>query len=347
MKKKISGKTIFNISVIAISLIMLGYFCLSENGLAELSETFRTLNKMWLLMALLCLFINLFVDTFMTYRLVRCAAPSFKLHNAIKSAMTGQFFSAVTPFATGGQPMQIYYMSKCGISAAIGVSALTQKFVVYQSTLVTYSILALVLNQNFFEGAFGGLMWSLALFGFLSQSFIILMLLMFSFSRRLTNAILSGVKKLLLRLRWKKLYHKLGGFEQQLESFHTCNKALYKHRRVVVECYIATAIQLTAIFLIPYCVYRSFNLTGAAVFDMIFSQAFVTMATCFIPLPGAAGASEISFLGFFSSYFTPETLRSGVLLWRIISYYLVILISAPFSRLGKKENPIEPVQAEA
>ena len=38
MKKKISGKTIFNVSVILISLVMLGYFCLSENGLVELSK---------------------------------------------------------------------------------------------------------------------------------------------------------------------------------------------------------------------------------------------------------------------------------------------------------------------
>ena len=80
------------------------------------------------------------------------------------------------------------------------------------------------------------------------------------------------------------------GFERQLESFHDCNKELYKNRRLVVTAYVCTAVQLTAIFIIPYCVYRSFNLSGAPVSDMICSQAFVTMATCFIPLPGAAGA---------------------------------------------------------
>ena len=37
----ISGKTIFNVSVILISLVMLGYFCLSENGLVELSKNFK------------------------------------------------------------------------------------------------------------------------------------------------------------------------------------------------------------------------------------------------------------------------------------------------------------------
>lgn len=349
MKKKISGKTIFNASVIVISLVMLGYFCLSENGLVELSKNFNNLDKGWLIMAVLSQILNVSIDAYMTYILVKSSVPSFKFRNAVRTSMVGQFFSAVTPFATGGQPMQVYCMSKYGVEPGKGISALTQKFVVYQSTLVVYSALALLLKQDFFNGALSEVMWTFAIFGFLSQAFVILMLLLFSFCRKLTNAILGFAKKILIRFHQQKLYERLGGFERQLESFHDCNKELYKNRRLVVTAYVCTAVQLTAIFIIPYCVYRSFNLVGAPVSDMICSQAFVTMATCFIPLPGAAGASEISFLGFFSMYFTQETLKSGVLVWRIITYYLVILCTAPFSRLGKKvgDEKMEETKAEA
>ena len=48
-------------------------------------------------------------------------------------------------------------------------------------------------------------MWTFAVFGFLSQAFVILMLLLFSFSRRLTNAILGFAKKLLTRFHRQKL----------------------------------------------------------------------------------------------------------------------------------------------
>ncbi len=167
------------------------------------------------------------------------------------------------------------------------------------------------------------------------KTVVILIFLLFSFKNR-TKAMLFWALLSLTRFHRQKLYDKLGGFERQLESFHDCNKELLKTVVLWSPLMFCTAVQLTAIFIIPYCVYRSFNLSGAPVSDMICSQAFVTMATCFIPLPGAAGASEISFLGFFSMYFTPETLKSGVLVWRIITYYLVILCTAPFSRLGKK-----------
>lgn len=37
---------------------------------------------------------------------------------ALPYALTGFFFSGITPFASGGQPMQLYHMHKDGISAA-------------------------------------------------------------------------------------------------------------------------------------------------------------------------------------------------------------------------------------
>ena len=79
-------------------------------------------------MALLSQALNIAIDAYMTYILVKSSVPSFKFHNALKTSMVGQFFSAVTPFATGGQPMQVYCMSKYGVEPGKGVSALTQKF---------------------------------------------------------------------------------------------------------------------------------------------------------------------------------------------------------------------------
>ena len=78
MKKKISGKTIFNVSVILISLVMLGYFCLSENGLVELSKNFKNLDKGWLIMALLSQALNIAIDAYMTYILVKSSVDVYK-----------------------------------------------------------------------------------------------------------------------------------------------------------------------------------------------------------------------------------------------------------------------------
>lgn len=337
--KKIQGKTIFNATVIILSLLILAYFSLSENGLSDLIENFKTMDTGFLIMAIFCNLINLLIDAFLIYILTKSSYKSYKFRSAFRCSMTGQFFSAVTPFSTGGQPMQIYLMSKQGVEPGVSTSMLVQKFLVYQSTLTTYSALSILLLFNFLGQSMNSIMMSFAIFGFLSQGFVIFLLLLFSFNKKLTHITLSGGAKLLSKFKLiKNPKQKIDELEKQLITFHESNKELFKNRKLLLISYVLTTVQLTAIFIIPYCIYRAFNLYGAKPIDMICSQAFVTMTSCFIPLPGAAGASEVSFVGFFSMYFSPETIKSAVLLWRIITYYSVILFTAPFSRISKREE---------
>lgn len=338
-RKRFEGKTIFNIVVIVLSLFILTYFALSENGMTNLVENMKTIDKYFLIIAITCNLINIMIDTTLIYILTESSYPSYKFASAFRCSMTGQFFCAVTPFATGGQPMQIYLMSKQGIEPGISTSILVQKFLVYQTTLTTYSALSIVILLKFMGQSMNGIMTSFAIFGFLSQGFVIFLLVLFSFNKKLTHAILSFSGRCMSKIKFiKDAQQKIDDLEAQISTFHESNKELFKNRKLLVISYVLTTIQLTAMFIIPYCIYRAFHLSGARPIDMICSQAFVTMASCFIPLPGSAGASEVSFVGFFSMYFTPGTIKSAVLLWRSITYYSVILFTAPFSRISNKTH---------
>ncbi len=335
--KKINVKTIFNLSVIIFSLGALTFFCIYENGVTGLIEVFSKINFTWILIAILCNFMNIMFDGYLIYIITKRTYGDYKFKNAFKSCMVGQFFSAVTPFATGGQPMQIYLMSKQGISPGISTSVLMQKFLVYQTTLVTYSAVSIFVLFKFLGRTVNKIIIGFAVFGFLSQAFIIFLLLLFSFNSKITHSILIFGANCLTKLHIIKDTDKsIKPIEDQLLRFHESNNELSKDVNILIKAYIVTFFQLTSMFIVPYFIYRSFNLSGARCVKMIFSQAFVTMTSCFIPLPGAAGAAEVSFLGFFSMFFTPEIIKSAVLIWRIITYYLVILVSAPFSRLAKE-----------
>ncbi len=338
MKKKISGKTIFNLSVVVLCIGMLGYFCLSEDGLIAFLKSAQRIDAGWIIMAISCHLLNIAIDAYLIYRFTANNCPQYRFSGALKSSMVGQFFSCITPFASGGQPMQIYLMSKQGVDPGISTAGLMQKFLVYQSTLTVYSLLAIILRWNFFGGTMR-VMWGAALIGFASQALVIVAILLFSFNRKITHKLITFIYHLLGKLHiMKDVDSRIESLEFQLSSFHTCNKELFKNRRLLLETYVCTAVQLTATFIIPYCIYRSFSLHGARVVDMVASQAFVTMVSCFVPLPGAAGGSELSFLGFFGMFFTKETIQPAVLIWRLITYYGTIALSAPFSHLGKKSK---------
>ena len=57
-----------------------------------------------------------------------------------------------------------------------------------------------------------------------------------------------------------------------------------------------------------------------------------------VPLPGASGGAELAFTMYFGPFFVvglANKIKPAILLWRFITYYGAILISAPFSYLTK------------
>ena len=77
-------------------------------------------NMLIILAALLIYDLNILVDAVVTLIYVRSKYEDFSFIEALKVAFVGVFFSAITPSSTGGQPMQLYLMSKKNISVGFG-----------------------------------------------------------------------------------------------------------------------------------------------------------------------------------------------------------------------------------
>ncbi len=336
MSETINYKKVFNILVMLFSIGLLIYLCVSENGLINLVKNVGRINKKFLLIALLFQLLNLFIDICLAYIFIRTSVKGYRFTNAFKVSMVGQFFSAITPAASGGQPMQLYTLIKQGIDPGLATSALVQKFLVYQSLITAYGALAIVLSFKYFVNVISNIMWFFAIFGFVTQALVIIAILFFSLNKELTKKIIDFIFNFMSKIHViKNPEGKVSKLEDQLNYFYKNNKELYSNKKLLIATYTSCFMQITCMYVIPYFIYKSFNLSGAGVLNIICSQAFVSMSSSFVPLPGASGASEGMFYMFFSLYFTQDTIKSAVLLWRLITYYLTILISAPFARLIK------------
>lgn len=335
MAKKISGKLLFNIISLTIPVAFIVYFFTSENGLIDLFYNAKSFNWIWILIALMCQFGNIGIDAYTLYRYTSNYDKNYTLRKAIKATAVGQFYSVITPGAVGGQPMQIYCMKKQKVDTGVASSSLIQKFLVYQTTITIYSLVALLCNFDLFKGNMTGMMIGLTAFGFISHAVIIVLLYFFSFNRKLTKSLIGNIFKFLSKIKLiKNPQEKSKNLENQLEFFHQSNSQLYKNKKMLVTTCLLTIAQLTLIFVIPYAIYRAFNYHGADPFDMITGQAFVVMVSSFMPLPGGSGAAEGSFYVFFSTFFAPDVIKSAILIWRIITYFLNIIVFAPFARVG-------------
>ena len=340
MFKKLNLNMVFNIFVIVVSVVLVTYFCISKDGLVDLVKSDIDLNVFWLIMAVLCQLGNMIIDSFLLYLYIKREYKEFTFLDGIKSSFVGSFFSAITPSASGGQPMQVVFMSTKSVDAGYSTSCLIQKFLVYQITSTAFTVFALALKFDFFiQTVNTPLLWLFLIAGFISQVAVTGLIMFASFSSKISGWLLRLTEKLLGKIRFvkepEKHVKKLG---DQIELFHQGNKALVKSPGLMISSFALIFVQILLIMLVPYCVYRGFSLSSATVVEIVCSQSFVSLASAMMPLPGATGAAELAFSVFYGMFFGTAMLKSGLLMWRVITYYAVIVISAPFSMLTKKKS---------
>ena len=119
--------------------------------------------------------------------------------DTFRATMIGQFFNCITPFASGGQPMQALYLMKKGVALSFASCSLLIKFIVYQFVLTLYSAVTLALCFRQFAGRVPLVGW-LAAAGFGINLLVIVGLLCLGFLRRPTERFLYGILSLLQRI---------------------------------------------------------------------------------------------------------------------------------------------------
>lgn len=339
MKDKKRSYKIFQGVMFALTVGLLVYFCVWNNNLAVLLASFHGLNLAWLLAAAGCTVLGWMLDAMVIRELAGHAKPSgYPYRSALRVTMVGQYFNSVTPYAVGGQPAQFVAFLRQGIPSGIAISALVQKFLVYQTAITTFSLVVIIARSRFFLSSVQGFM-ALAVIGFLYQSASVFLLLLFTYSPKFTTKLISGVVWVLTKVHLvKKPEETREKVKSQLRFYLDNNRAMKSNRRLTAKIYGYTFLQLLATFLVPFLVYKAFRSPGAPVFDMIAAQCFVTMISGYTPLPGAAGAAEGSFLVIFRLFFNEKILTQAMLLWRFITYYASIFVGAFFVLHGSRRG---------
>ena len=69
---------------------------------------------------------------------------------------------------------------------------------------------------------------------------------------------------------------------------------------------------------------------------LVAAQAFILLVTSFVPIPGAFGAAEGGFYVFFDSYFPDNLIAVALFMWRIVTFYLPVIIGMIFTVWERK-----------
>ncbi|MDD3242246.1 MAG: lysylphosphatidylglycerol synthase transmembrane domain-containing protein [Eubacteriales bacterium] len=325
---------------IGIAFVMMMVFFFTTDSLTTLGELSGNMRLGWLGVGVGCMLVFWLLEGVVIHLLVRRVDRHYSLATSVQTGMVGQFYSAVTPFSTGGQPMQVLQMHQSGLAVGDATSIITLKSLIFQVVLVVYAMVCVIAKMDYFQNSVSNFSFVAAV-GLAVQVLVIAVIVVLASSRVNTDRAVRGMLRFLTRIHLVK--NPEGAAEkvqEQLDVFHRSLRVAPRDTLPLALALLLTAVQLTAFFAVPYCIYRAFGFSEASFFTMTAAMAFVYVVSMFVPLPGASGGAEGSFLLFFGLFFQAGTITSAILLWRILTYYLNIGVGCLFTFRAKRREKL-------
>ncbi|NLO84202.1 MAG: flippase-like domain-containing protein [Clostridiales bacterium] len=325
---KPNSKKLLSFVFLLITLAIVLYIGLSGNDLIELVETLKTFSPYFLLICLLCWMIYVLMDALSVHFFLKSQGYSIKLYQSLHAGMTGIYYSNVTPGATGGQPMEMYCLSKYKIPIGISGSALAVKFIVFQFMLLVVGAILWVSNVDFVSANTQGTIWFVIL-GYIINFFSIGMVILMAISQKAVRWVIGISIKIGVKLRiCKNPDASRAKWENHCHSFLESVQLVVRHpKEWLLQCLIAV-IQLMSLMAVIIVVYHAFGLTGTSTIELITMGVLLYIGASYTPLPGASGAQEVGFAVLFQGIFPDAHLFVALIIWRFSTYYLSVLVGA-------------------
>lgn len=283
--KKNNIKSIINISFIVILTIGILIYTLKADGIDNIVEVIKNVNVYWMIAGLACMILYWLIESLNLYLITKTMYKNQKFIDSFRVSMIGQLFNSITPFSSGGQPMQAVSLVKEGKRISDSANILLIKFIVYQITLVLYTLVIIIFMYQYFKGLISNFM-NLALIGFLVNFAVIIFLLLIAINKNMVLSVYKVFFNFLEKIKIiKNSKERIEKFEKSVDNFHSNFKMMKKEKLVILKTVVLSIIQHTVFFAVTYMVYRAFLLDTASFIKIISAQAFLSMVMAFIPIP--------------------------------------------------------------
>ncbi len=344
-KKKKSNR--LNLIICGIAFVVMIIYLLFVDGVDKIVEAICDINPIFIIICIFFMIGYWLCEAGTVHIMLKSLHPKIKFWDTWRVTIIGQYFNCITPSASGGQPMQAYYLVKFGVPLGSAMTALLSRFIVYQFTLTLYSIFTLIVGFNEFAEDLNqkGLM-IFVFIGFVINTAVIVVLIGIAVWRNGTLKAANWFISVLVKMKLCKNPMKWRVYiSREVNKFHKNFNFLKKNVGIIIKSLILNIIQLTLYLSISYMLYLGFGMTEVSLLQIISYQAFVLMISSFIPLPGAMGGAELGYTGFFGDIFGTYV-NVSTMLWRIFTFYLPIVVGLVFTMTMKINGVEEPSDME-
>ena len=317
--KKLFRNLAFFMALIGITF----YILLKDQDFFQMWEILKSVKIQYVFIGIICILLYVVCEAINIGRTLKSLNEKSTFLRNLKYAFIGFFFSSITPAASGGQPMQIYYMHKDKISISNSTLTLLINLSSMQIITISFALISLIFNYKYMNS----ILTTFFIIGILLNLSALILLLVGILSKRATNGIINFAIKVLKFFKVKNIEGKKEKLEKELSKYQDNAVYVKNNKWLIAKTIFTTLIQFTIYYSITYWTYRALGFSEYNVMQIITMQSVLFATVSGIPSPGAVGVTEGAFMEIFRAVYPENMMRSAVLLNRGINFYFLVLVS--------------------
>lgn len=321
-----------NITIVIVITIIILLIVLKDD-FNNIILTLKNIDLKYILLAIILYFLSIGLKGFINYLIIN-DKKKITIKEAIKHNIIIQFFNGITPFSTGGQPMEVYLLTEHKISISKATNYTVQSFIFYQIALVICGVIAVLLNCIFHIFPKVELLQNLVLFGFIINILVIVVLLLISHSRKVMRLFSKISYSICKKLKINKTEVEI---ENIFKEYYKGFKELKKRKGLSIIGVSLNIVSLICLYIIPLVIIIGIgNGNSIGIMETLISSAYVYVIGSFVPIPGATGGIEYGFTQFYGNFIGIETISALLLVWRFLTYYVGVITGGLVFYIEKK-----------
>lgn len=335
-------KWLLNILMLMLVTGLTLYFVFSGKDFGEIVRLVSDARLMPCIAAAALVVIFILSESFIIRLLTRSVGSTSKILRCFIYSFVGVFFSGITPSASGGQPMQAYFMKKDGIPVSVSAPVLAIITVLYKGVLVLTSLAVLIIRpaviMKYLEPVMAWMWLGLAL----NIVFIAALLSAMFVPGFMRSILYFGVRIYKKIFRKKNAGALMEKVDSWIDSYSGVTHCFRKKKKAVAVSFLITVLQRFALFSVTWLCCRALEVKTESAAAITMLQAMIASAVDMLPLPGGTGISESIFHAVFLPIVGDNIVIPLMIMSRGISYYSQLLwggifTAAAFVLYGRKK----------
>lgn len=338
--------TIIRFSYIGATILVIALIMVFNEDFHNVPEVIAGLSPLWMLGAAGCLVIYWLTDGWLLHDITSYMSPTkMNFGKSFKIGLIGLYYCALTPSASGGQPVQVAYMAREKVKIGTGTCVVLIKFIAYALTCIIFYLVSLAFLNEYYLTNYTAMYW-LSFLGFIimiiAVAIVILSIVNRTWILKLGNGIITLFSEKIKAIKNPDSARE--NFEKTITDYGEAGKYIIKHKARAVGSLLISLLNIGFLFAITYFIYRGFNLDTESFPMVMMLQSLLYSAINYFPTPGGAGMSESGFYIVMQAFFPDAFVFAAMIIWRIFTYYLILIVGSlivvidQFAEMKKKKN---------